>query len=217
MNAIASHALDHSRTRVADTESQPEADATRAALADLIERISEHRDRTAFIKIYEHFAPRVKSMLMGKGLQASAADDVLQEIMLAVWNKAVSYDRNKSAVSTWIFTIARNKSIDRLRREQRHQATSDEPDLRADEGMTATDEVFLDERKKAVHEALSALSPEQKEVVLLSFQKGLAHSEIADQFDLPLGTVKSRIRNALRHLRTQLGEFEPRPEQCFDA
>lgn len=217
MNAIASHALDHSRTQVADTESQPEADATRAALADLIERISEHRDRTAFIKIYEHFAPRVKSMLMGKGLQASAADDVLQEIMLAVWNKAVSYDRNKSAVSTWIFTIARNKSIDRLRREQRHQATSDEPDLRADEGMTATDEVFLDERKKAVHEALSALSPEQKEVVLLSFQKGLAHSEIADQFDLPLGTVKSRIRNALRHLRTQLGEFEPRPEQCFDA
>lgn len=217
MNAIASHALDHSRTRVADTESQPEADATRAALADLIERISEHRDRTAFIKIYEHFAPRVKSMLMGKGLQASAADDVLQEIMLAVWNKAVSYDRNKSAVSTWIFTIARNKSIDRLRREQRHQATSDEPDLRADEGMTATDEVFLDERKKAVHEALSALSPEQKEVVLLSFQKGLAHSEIADQFDLPLGTVKSRIRNALRHLRKQLGEFEPRPEQCFDA
>lgn len=216
MIATPSHALNHSSFDGNPVETQSAAAADNDHFADLIARISERRDRSAFVETYRHFAPRVKSMLLGKGMQPSNADDVLQEIMLAVWNKAGSYDRDKAAVSTWIFAIARNKSIDRLRREQRHHATSDEPDLRADEAMTATDEVFLEERKSAVHEALSALSPEQQEVVLLSFTKGLAHSEIAERLKLPLGTVKSRIRNALGHMRKQLGEFEPRPEECFD-
>ena len=187
------------------------------AMASLVQRIGQHQDRSAFIETFKHFAPRVKSFLIGKGMQAEAADDVLQEVMLAVWQKAHLYNPAKAAVSTWIFTVARNKYVDRLRREQRHQCEPDEPDLRADDAIESADEVLLQQQKTAVHDALTRLRPEQKEVVMLSFMKGLAHSEIAQHLNLPLGTVKSRIRIAFKHLRKELGELQPLKEVCLDA
>jgi len=173
--------------------------------------IAEKRDRDAFMHLYKYFAPRVKSFLKGKGLNDSAADDVLQVVMLSVWEKAHMYDQAKAGVSTWIFTIARYKYIDLLRRQSR-QATDassqdDEPDLRPSGDMIADDEVMQEQRQSAVTAAIENLPADQQSVIFLSFIKGLAHSEIAEQLGLPLGTVKSRIRRAFSSLRDDLGEL----------
>lgn len=184
------------------------------AMAGLIESVARRRDQSAYIRLYTHFAPRVKSFLMAKGLDSAAADDVLQEAMLAVWQKSHLYDPAKAAVSTWIFTIARNHYIDRLRREQRQPGTSDEPDLRAADTRSSISEVSLQQRTIAVRHAIGKLRPEQREVIALSFTKGLAHREIAKRLDLPLGTVKSRIRLGFMHLRDSLGIFRRLDEEC---
>jgi len=174
----------------------------------LVVLVAENRDRTAFMQIFRHFAPRVKGFLVGRGLTSHAADDVLQEVMLAIWNKAGSYDPAKAAISTWIFTIARYKYIDRLRRESRHKTDSDDLDLKPSDAPVADDDVLQDQRQNAVQAAIANLPADQQSVIFLSFIKGLAHSEIAEQLGLPLGTVKSRIRRAFARLREELGEMK---------
>lgn len=176
----------------------------------LISLIAEQRDRDAFLQLYKHFAPRVKSFLKSRGLADQAANDVLQIAMLAVWEKAHLYNAEKAGVSTWIFTIARYKYIDSMRRSGR-QATElavqgDEPDRRAADTPVAEDEVMHDQRKVAVQKAIAGLPADQQSVIYLSFINGLTHSEIALRLGLPLGTVKSRIRRAFEGLRKDLGE-----------
>jgi len=195
--------------------SATEPAATASSTADenqqmvaLVVLVAENRDRTAFMQIFRHFAPRVKGFLVGRGLTSHAADDVLQEVMLAIWNKAGSYDPAKAAISTWIFTIARYKYIDRLRRESRHKTDSDDLDLKPSDAPVADDDVLQDQRQNAVQAAIANLPADQQSVIFLSFIKGLAHSEIAEQLGLPLGTVKSRIRRAFARLREELGEMK---------
>ncbi|MDP7296077.1 MAG: sigma-70 family RNA polymerase sigma factor [Gammaproteobacteria bacterium] len=190
-------------------------------MAALLLQVASLRDRNAFLQLFRHFAPRIKSFLMSKGLSDQSADDILQEVMLAVWQKAVSYKPEKAAVSTWVFTIARNKYIDLLRRDERRKESSiesftansadhsgDAPDFQPEdrEALTADDKVMQQQRASAVKQALSRLPEEQQAVIVLSFIQGLAHGEIAQHLDLPLGTVKSRIRLAFKHMRGELGE-----------
>lgn len=173
--------------------------------AALLLKISEHRDRGAFIKVYQHFAPRVKSFLIGQRLPDDVAEEVVQEVMLAVWNKANLFNPDKAAASTWIFAIARNKRIDRIRKDNKPDLDEQEPGLQPAEFEQADDSLLDSQRRVAVGAALSALSEDQRIVIELSFMKGLSHGEIAEQLSLPLGTVKSRIRLAFQHLRGELG------------
>ena len=177
-------------------------------MAALIILVAENRDRTAFLQIFRHFAPRVMGFLVNRGLTQHAADDVLQEVMLAIWNKSDSFDPKKAGLSTWIFTIARYKYIDRLRRESRHKTESDDLDLTPSDAPIADDDVLQDQREIAVQKAIAELPADQQSVIFLSFIKGLAHSEIAEQLGLPLGTVKSRIRRAFARLREELGDIK---------
>jgi RNA polymerase sigma-70 factor (ECF subfamily) len=186
-------------------------------MAELVARVSDQRDRQAFIKLYQHFAPRVKSFLMGKGLSEQPAEDVLQEAMLAVWQKAGSYKPEKAAVSTWIFTIARNKYIDLLRRDERRKestidsfGTSPEgPEFQlVDDAPIADEQVMQEQRNEVVRAALSRLPHDQQGVIAMSFIQGLAHGEIANILGLPLGTVKSRIRLGFKRMREEIGEFK---------
>jgi RNA polymerase sigma-70 factor (ECF subfamily) len=176
--------------------------------APQIRQISEHRDRQAFIEVFNHFAPRVKSFLMNRGRNEQSAEDVLQEVMIAVWEKSHLYKPEKASVSTWLFTIARYKHIDRLRRDGRHSLESDEPDLRASDDPEAHENVLQDQRAAAVKNAIAGLPADQQTVIVMSFNQGLSHSEIAEQLGLPLGTVKSRIRRAFQRMREDLGELK---------
>ena len=179
-----------------------------AHFAALLQLIAEKRDRTAFVEIFEYFAHRVKSFLLGQGVAPAAADDVLQEVMLAVWNKAKLFDPKKAAPSTWIFAIARNKRIDRIRRETKPELDPEEPNLQPGAEEAADDAVLDTQRKSAVAEAMADLPQEQRICVELSFMKGLSHGEIAEHLRLPLGTVKSRIRLAFGRLRSELGDLQ---------
>jgi RNA polymerase sigma-70 factor (ECF subfamily) len=159
-------------------------------------------DRAAFAGVFAKYAPRVKGYLIRLGAPAAAAEDLAQDAMVSVWRRAASYDPRKAKASTWIFVIARNAWIDKLRREKvefAYRETMDEPTDTEEAPDDAAMRVQTEEQMRA---AMEGLSEEQKQVVRLSFFEDRAHSEIAEHLSLPLGTVKSRLRLALSKLRT---------------
>lgn len=175
-------------------------------LISLIDAVARHQDRNAFARLFGYFAPRVKSFLMRSGLADSAAEEVTQEVMIAVWRKAAYFDPGKAGASTWVFTIARNQRIDRLRRTRSRTAEhlpdpSDEP---ADMPQSGEDITIIAEREEGVRKALASLPIDQSTIVRLSFFAEKPHGEIARELGIPLGTVKSRVRLALNRLRTLL-------------
>lgn len=187
------------------------ADADDAFVHDrLIEAVALRRDREAFARLFEHFAPRLKAWLMRSGASAAAAEDFAQDAMLTVWRKADLFDARKARAATWIFTIARNRRLDMLRRDAR-ALPMPEIDLAEDEVMRPDDILVMADDARRVRDALSRLKPDQVEVLRLAFFMDSPHSEIARRLDLPLGTVKSRIRNAMIKLRSILEPSEEAP------
>ena len=173
----------------------------------LIEAVALRRDREAFAALFCYFAPRLKAWLIKSGATPAAAEDFAQDAMLTVWRKADLFDGRKARAATWIFTIARNRRLDMLRRDARPLPTP-EIDL-ADEEVRRPDDILaMAEDAERVRDALSRLKPDQVEVLRLAFFMDSPHSEIARQLDLPLGTVKSRIRNAMIKLRLLLETSE---------
>jgi len=173
----------------------------------LIEAVALRRDSEAFAALFSYFAPRLKAWLMKSGASAAAAEDFAQDAMLTVWRKADLFDSRKARAATWIFTIARNRRLDMLRRDARPLPTpeillADGEVLRPDDILSASQDA------ERVRDALSRLKPDQVEVLRLAFFLDSPHSEIARRLDLPLGTVKSRIRNAMSKLRLILEPSE---------
>ena len=176
----------------------------RARLADCLEQIAGARSRAAFSEIFSFFAPRVKSYLMRLGSDSAAAEEVMQEVMLTVWRKAEQYDRRQASASTWIFRIARNRRIDRHRRLNKPELDPEDPLLQP--APVEQPDIMVDRMQMdaVVREAMETLPAEQLDLLRAAFYDGLSHSEIAASFGLPLGTVKSRIRLAFKHLRGRL-------------
>ena len=182
----------------------PADKAAMAALATLIEDIAAHKSKAAFKKLFEYFAPRLKGYLMRLGSSEAQAEELVQDVMLTVWRKAALFDRRKAAASTWLFTIARNRRIDILRREKYPELDPEDPTLVPDEEVQPDDAVIMAERKAEVQSAMATLPEEQVELVRLAFYKGWSHSEIAKETGLPLGTVKSRLRLSFTRLKEAL-------------
>jgi RNA polymerase sigma-70 factor (ECF subfamily) len=184
------------------TTKRPAEDTLHAAM--LLSRVAQNRDVAAFGELFDQFSPRIKSFMLRKGVTPEAAEDLVQETMIAVWTKAGLYEAGKGSVTTWIFTIARNLRIDRIRREQTVKLTDlgdyDEP---ADE--PGSDEVLAASQDQAlVTKALADIPEEQKQILILSYVDDVPQSEIAERLQLPLGTVKSRMRLAYRRMRKLL-------------
>ena len=177
---------------------------TSAELCDLVRAVAERQDRTAFAVLFKHFAPRVKTYLMRAGADPDAAEDLAQETMVALWRKAALFDARQAGVSTWVFTIARNLRIDRIRKESIVPLT-ELGDFDAPSDDIGSDEVLAQKQSAAlVAIALTEIPPEQKQVLMLSFANDFSQSEIARHLNLPLGTVKSRMRLAYNRLRKTL-------------
>ncbi|OFW97739.1 MAG: hypothetical protein A3D94_01175 [Alphaproteobacteria bacterium RIFCSPHIGHO2_12_FULL_66_14] len=172
--------------------------------ADLIDAIASHQDRAAFASLFRHFAPRVKAFIMRGGTDAETAQEVAQEALIMVWRKAASFDRSRASVATWIYTIARNKRIDLLRRATRPVDTEDWLMVYAPEGEDADKSVLAGQTYTRVKELLNGLSEDQLVVIRKAFFEDKTHTVIAEELKLPLGTVKSRIRLALGRLREAL-------------
>jgi len=162
-------------------------------------RIRDAQDKAAFAEVYQHFAPRVKGFLVKSGADSAMAEECAQEVMVTLWNKAHLFDPSRASVATWIFTIARNKRIDMLRKQRRPEpedltwGPAEEPDQ--------ADVLALQQESEQLGAALHALPDAQRTLIEKAYFGDLSHSEIATQTGLPLGTIKSRIRLALDRLR----------------
>lgn len=182
------------------------AQAAAEHLSHLVGAIAARQDRAAFAELFRCFAPRVKAYLLRLGAPPPTAEDLAQETLLTVWRKAALFDPAKAGVSTWVFTIARNLRIDALRREGRPEVPHDEVADAADPAPQADDMLLLSQNQARVRAAIEALPAEQADVVRLSFFADKPHREIERELGIPLGTVKSRLRLAMGHIRSFLGE-----------
>jgi RNA polymerase sigma-70 factor (ECF subfamily) len=187
---------------------QPVTDIGALPHEELVARIAAARDRAAFKQLFAYFAPRLKSYLISLGLDSEKAEDLAQDVMVTVWQKAEQFDPAKAKLSTWMFRIARNRFID-LKRRQKYPEVDADDHLKEFAAPETTDEpVIAGQASLRVRQALTALRPNQRQVIELSFFEELSHSQIAERLALPLGTVKSRIRIAFQTLRKELGEME---------
>ncbi|KQP35903.1 hypothetical protein ASF44_19205 [Pseudorhodoferax sp. Leaf274] len=178
-----------------------------------MQAVAERADRQAFAQLFGHYAPRVKGYLMRGGAEACQAEEIAQETLLVLWRKAALFDAAQASVGTWLFTIARNLRVDRLRGQG---ATA----LHADEGALddlADDSVPVDERMQTaqlcerMRAVLRTMPVEQARVLQLCYFEDQPHTSIASALGLPLGTVKSRMRAALAHLRRALQDDRAAP------
>jgi RNA polymerase sigma factor (sigma-70 family) len=181
-------------------------------LNEWMRAVAAASDRPAFAALFRYFAPRVKGYLMRGGCAEPLADELTQETMVSVWRRAASFDPSRARLSTWIFTIARNLRIDQLRRGG-SRSSPVEDCLDADQ-MSADLELAPDvqaqaaQRESNVRAALAGLPADQVQVLMLSYFEEQPHARIAEQLQIPLGTVKSRIRLAVTQLRRRLEELE---------
>lgn len=173
----------------------------------LIRAIAQHRDRAAFATMFGHFAPRVKAWMMRGGCNSAAAEELAQETMLAVWQKAASFDASRAAASTWIFTIARNLRIDALRRERHPSSLMPDPAEAPQPQISADGKLAMEQEEACIRAALDRLPAEQAEVVRKAFFEEKPHVQIERELGIPLGTVKSRLRLAMNRLRAALGNL----------
>ena len=179
---------------VTDTEAN-----TRLMWVTQIYAVRDTQDKEAFAELFSHFAPRVKSFLMKSGASHDVAEECAQDVMATLWRKAHMFDPAKASVSTRIFTIARNRRIDMLRKQRRPEPEDLPwgPEAEPDQA----DAMALQEETDQLGQALAQLPEKQRTLIEKAYFGDLSHSEIAAETGLPLGTIKSRIRLALERLR----------------
>ncbi len=164
-----------------------------------VRRIRDTQDQVAFAELFQHFAPRIKAFLIKSGSDATLAEECAQEVMATLWHKAHLFDPSRATVATWVFTIARNKRIDVLRKQRRPEpqdlwwGPEAEPEQE--------DVLVLQQETAQLRSAMAALPEAQRQLIEKAYFGDLSHREIASQTGLPLGTIKSRIRLALDRLR----------------
>ncbi|WP_253948996.1 sigma-70 family RNA polymerase sigma factor [Mangrovicoccus sp. HB161399] len=165
-------------------------------------RIREARDQAAFAELFQHFAPRVKGMLMKSGSDAATAEECAQEVMATVWNKAAMFDPSRASLAAWIYAIARNRRIDMARRASRAEPEDLPwgPEAEPDQA----DALAFQQESRALADAVQRLPEKQRTLVERAFFGEMTHGEIAEVTGLPLGTIKSRIRLALDRLRREM-------------
>lgn len=182
-----------------------------------MQAVALQQDRRAFAALFRHFAPRLVSYHRRCGATEAQAEELVQEAMVVLWRRAATFDPSRAQLSTWLFTIARNVRISQLRRQVVGEATGpasmDGVDVDADlqpgdATLEPSQQAEASERERSVQGALLSLPPEQAAVMRLSFFDEHPHAQIASELGIPLGTVKSRIRLAVAHLRRLLGDFE---------
>lgn len=196
----------------AESERRMAAQAGDGRLESLLRAVATLRDRAAFAELFQHFAPRLKAFMMRGGADGDTAEELAQEAMIQVWRRAESFDPSRAAASTWIYTIARNKRIDRLRRERRPAMSEEEyvSALGSAEGGVGRGDEAAERSQDEVRLArsLESLPEDQATVVKMAFYEDKSHSAIAAELHLPLGTVKSRIRLALTRLRGLIQDLD---------
>ena len=166
-------------------------------LKDLIGKIADKQDKSAFGGIFNYFAPRVMGYLINSGSSKEIAEEITQEVLSVVWQKSNQFNHSRGSVSTWIFTIARNKRVDWVRKKENpYYNLTDLID-----SLYSKDSAQNEEIKSDVDVILSSLNEDEKKLIKMNFFEGKSHKEMSKETNIPLGTIKSRIRSILNKIR----------------
>lgn len=175
-----------------------------AHLSACIRRVANTRDKSAFAELFDHYSPLIRAYSLAREPGADlVADDLVQEVMTRVWLKAGKYNAKLANLNTWIFTLARNCRIDYLRRNSRYVTEIDPTDIFNDIEDEGPDPFQLAQQSRVqqnIRAGLEQLPQEQSEILTKVYLEGKSHQQASDELKLPLGTVKSRVRLALKKL-----------------
>ncbi len=165
-------------------------------LANLISKVDINRDEIAFSKIFDFLAPKINSYYIQNGLSRDIAEELTQDVMSTIWLKSSLYSSSKSAPTTWVYTIARNKKVDFLRKNAKFDLN--EEDVREYLYQSSnSDQIAENEIREQVSKISDKLGKDQKKIIKMNFFENKSHKKIAEELEIPLGTVKSRIRHIL--------------------
>ena len=185
-----------------DTQSYSKADW--AACMDKI----KSKDKASFALVFSHFSPRLKQFAYRHMGNEQVAVEIVQEAMATVWQKSALFDGSKSSLSTWIYTIARNLCFDTLRKQKGREAHIHSDDIWPNDycppDMVEHYSPETEMLKQQIVKYLEILPEAQKKVVKAVYLEELPHQQVAEMFDIPLGTVKSRLRLAVEKLRNSI-------------
>jgi RNA polymerase sigma factor (sigma-70 family) len=176
----------------------------------LLARVAHEGDKAAFREIYNYFAPRIKAYAINQGF-GQHAEVLVQEVMTNVWRNADKYTESLASVSTWIFTISRNQRIDLLRKMNRNKAeivieTEELWQIPVED--TTVRSIQSASTEKCIRESIDTLPEEQMIAVRKVYYEGKTHQEVAEELNIPLGTLKGRLRLSLKKLRVMLEATE---------
>lgn len=177
-------------------------------LASLLLQIANQRDRNAFISLFELCSAKLKAYAIRCGANQSDAEEIVQEAFLNIWHKAHLFNPKLASANTWLFTIVRNKRIDFTRKLRPDLIVSDDlwPQSEASEELDTNsnieNEYESDLNGHILRTLIKELPEEQRQIVYKVYFEGKSHSEIANELNLPLGTIKSRLRLAMKKLDT---------------
>ena len=181
---------------------------TKNPFVEALVKIAESQDISSFKKIFDYFSPRLKSFLMKSGADEAVAEEIIQETMAIIWTKADYYDPKVASPSTWIYTIARNKKIDILRKSRKAILEDIDTAILPPIESKADENIEHDQKFEMVAKYLDGLPADQLDLLKMNFFEEKSHGEIAEITKIPLGTVKSRIRLALEKIRGKLEQDE---------
>ncbi|WP_088345207.1 MULTISPECIES: sigma-70 family RNA polymerase sigma factor [Rhodomicrobium] len=170
-------------------------------MSDQLKKIAQEQDAGAFRQLFLTFGPKVRAMLMRQGADSETAEEIAQETMLAIWRKSHLFAESRGNMASWIYTIARNLRTDRVRRQVVWQNFCEEFEVLQPPEAPPDEWLAREQERARVGQALAGLPAEQLQIIQLSFMDGLTQAQIAGKLNLPLGTVKSRMRLAYSKLR----------------
>ena len=194
-------------SRENDVSAGPNAGrAAAASQQDLLGRVA-NGDQLAFSELYDQISPRVFGLIKRLLRDHSQSEEVTQEVFLEIWQTATRFDPNKGAAATWVLTMAHRRAVDRVRssqssrnRDTRIGIRDYSPDY---DNVAETIEVRIEHER--VEKAMSRLTELQRQAVSIAYYGGFSHSEVAAQLSVPIGTVKTRLRDGMIRLRDELG------------
>lgn len=196
------HVQAGTRNKVQDTPSQ--------ALSEALIKVAEKRDRKAFAYLFEYFAPKIRRFGVKQFGNDAQAMELVQDTMTSVWRKAHLYHNDKGAATTWIYTVMRNASFDALRKMKSNKEEHISEDIwPIIQDSQAEEEVYKDHLQTAqIQKYINKLPPAQRDIVKGVYFQEMSQEQLAEHLDIPVGTVKSRLRLALQKLRAEMGERE---------
>lgn len=182
------------------------SDVESVSKESLLRRIAEG-DQQAFSRLYDDVAPRVLGLIRRLLIDHAQSEEVAQEVFLEIWQTASRFDENKGGASTWILTMAHRRAVDRIRASQSSRDRDTKVGIRdfAPEYDHVSETVEVTIEHERVKEAMARLTELQRQAVSLAYYGGYSHSEVAALLKVPIGTVKTRLRDGMIRLRDELG------------